>query len=78
MAHPLKRACFHYSDIAARNVLLTEKGRHRIAKISDFGLSRDVIDGDYWSRSRPTAVPVRWYPPEAVHTYRQSSKADVW
>lgn len=65
-------------DIAARNVLLTEKGGNRVAKISDFGLSRDVINGDYWSRSRPTAVPVRWYPPEAVHTFVQSSKSDVW
>ena len=36
--------CFilHYSDIAARNVLLTSREADKVAKIADFGLARDV------------------------------------
>lgn len=29
-------------DIAARNCLLTCKGKERVAKIADFGMARDI------------------------------------
>ena len=33
---------YYCRDIAARNCLLTSKGPERVAKIADFGMSRDV------------------------------------
>jgi len=33
---------FLYSDIAARNCLLTCRGAERVAKIADFGMARDI------------------------------------
>lgn len=36
------RQCIH-RDVAARNVLLTD---HRVAKICDFGLARDIQNDD--------------------------------
>lgn len=32
-----------YRDIAARNCLLTEKGPNRVAKIADFGMTKNVF-----------------------------------
>lgn len=64
-------------DIAARNILLTEKGPNRVAKISDFGLSRDINHGDYFC-SPHGVVPIRWYPPEAVRRNVHTLKSDVW
>ncbi|KAG8144522.1 hypothetical protein E2320_013024, partial [Naja naja] len=53
---------FLHRDLAARNCLVNEQG---VVKVSDFGLSRYVLDDDYIS-SVGTKFPVRWSPPE-VH-----------
>ena len=48
-----------HRDLAVRNILLTED---KIAKISDFGLSR-VLGGekDYYTALRGGRWPVKWY-----------------
>lgn len=51
---------FVHRDVAARNVLVTSDNR---AKISDFGLSRDIDDKAYY-QSRGGALPIRWTSPE--------------
>lgn len=42
IAHLPVFQCIH-RDVAARNVLLTD---HRVAKICDFGLARDIRNDD--------------------------------
>jgi hypothetical protein len=51
---------FVHRDVAARNVLV---GSDKRAKISDFGMSRDMVGSEYY-RSRGGQIPVRWTAPE--------------
>ncbi|XP_053129996.1 tyrosine-protein kinase BTK isoform X2 [Hemicordylus capensis] len=65
---------FLHRDLAARNCLVSEQGA---VKVSDFGLSRYVLDDDYIS-SLGSKFPVRWSPPEVLLYSKFSSKSDVW
>ncbi|NWZ19711.1 BTK kinase, partial [Asarcornis scutulata] len=65
---------FLHRDLAARNCLVNDQG---IVKVSDFGLSRYVLDDEYTS-SMGTKFPVRWSPPEVLLYSKFSSKSDVW
>ncbi|XP_075429175.1 tyrosine-protein kinase BTK [Ascaphus truei] len=65
---------FLHRDLAARNCLVAENGT---VKVSDFGLSRYVLDDEYTS-SLGSKFPVRWSPPEVLLYCKFSSKSDVW
>ncbi|XP_075040776.1 tyrosine-protein kinase BTK isoform X2 [Mixophyes fleayi] len=65
---------FLHRDLAARNCLVAEGGT---VKVSDFGLSRYVMDDEYTS-SLGSKFPVRWSPPEVLLYSKFSSKSDVW
>ncbi|KAF4019889.1 hypothetical protein G4228_011401 [Cervus hanglu yarkandensis] len=70
----LERNCFIHRDLAARNCLVSSTC---IIKISDFGMTRYVLDDEYVSSSG-AKFPVKWSPPEVFHFNRYSSKSDVW
>ncbi|CAH2315664.1 tyrosine- kinase BTK [Pelobates cultripes] len=65
---------FLHRDLAARNCLVAGDGT---VKVSDFGLSRYVLDDEYTS-SLGSKFPVRWSPPEVILYSKFSSKSDVW
>ncbi|XP_061454769.1 tyrosine-protein kinase BTK isoform X2 [Rhineura floridana] len=65
---------FLHRDLAARNCLVSGQG---VVKVSDFGLSRYVLDDDYIS-SMGSKFPVRWSPPEVLLYSKFSSKSDIW
>lgn len=52
-----------HRDIALRNILLFSRN---CAKLSDFGLSKDLDKNDYYNSSGNAAIPLKWYPPESV------------
>jgi len=65
-----------HRDLAARNVLLTETF---VAKISDFGLSRQLVDGAESVQKTQTAEgPLKWMAPESILHQFYSEKTDVW
>ncbi|XP_056455797.1 tyrosine-protein kinase BTK [Gadus chalcogrammus] len=63
-----------HRDLAARNCLVDTNGT---VKVTDFGLSRYVLDDEYTS-SEGSKFPVRWSPPEVLLYRKFSSKSDIW
>ncbi|XP_026565145.1 tyrosine-protein kinase Fes/Fps isoform X1 [Pseudonaja textilis] len=74
MEYLASKHCIH-RDLAARNCLVTESNT---LKISDFGMSREQVDGIYSSTSGMKQIPVKWTAPEALSYGRYSSESDVW
>ncbi|KAI0989865.1 hypothetical protein GJ496_003382 [Pomphorhynchus laevis] len=65
-----------HRDLAARNVLLFDN--YKTAKITDFGLARDLSKYSVYEASTKTSWPTRWYPPESINKGIFSEKSDVW
>lgn len=68
------RNCIH-RDVAARNVLLTD---HRVAKICDFGLARDIRNDDSYIVQGNARLPVKWMSPESIFQCVYTVQSDVW
>lgn len=73
MAYLEEESVIH-RDLAARNCLV---GENQVVKVSDFGMTRSVLDGQYTS-STGTKFPIKWASPEVFSYGRYSSKSDVW
>ncbi|XP_017367853.1 cytoplasmic tyrosine-protein kinase BMX isoform X1 [Cebus imitator] len=65
---------FIHRDLAARNCLVDSD---LSVKVSDFGMTRYVLDDQYVS-SVGTKFPVKWSAPEVFHYFKYSSKSDIW
>ncbi|XP_022081154.1 hepatocyte growth factor receptor-like [Acanthaster planci] len=67
---------FVHRDLAARNCLVDDEF---VTKISDFGLSRDLDESDYYTSGEQQAkLPVKWMAPESMERLVYSTKSDVW
>ncbi|KAH9523424.1 hypothetical protein Btru_039994 [Bulinus truncatus] len=71
LKHLAEKQIIH-RDVAARNVLLGEK---LVAKIADFGLSKN--DQTYVKTSS-TRVPIRWMAVESLFNNTYTLQSDVW
>uniref|UniRef100_A0A7N5ZUE5 Tyrosine-protein kinase n=1 Tax=Anabas testudineus TaxID=64144 RepID=A0A7N5ZUE5_ANATE len=70
----LESSNFIHRDLAARNCLVSHD--HEV-KVSDFGMTRFVLDDQYTS-SQCSKFPVKWSAPEVIRYSKFSSKSDVW
>lgn len=66
---------FVHRDLATRNVLIDARNND---KVSDFGLSRDLVSGDYYRAKEDAKMPVRWSALECILKQQFSEKSDVW
>ena len=66
---------FVHRDLAARNVLVDARD---VAKVADFGMSRDLQDSQYYSAAGGRALPLRWIAPEIFSEARFGESSDVW
>eukprot|EP00039_Didymoeca_costata_P024373 m.10120 g.10120 ORF g.10120 m.10120 type:complete len:1037 (-) comp4203_c0_seq2:1459-4569(-) len=66
---------FVHRDLAARNCLLNHD---KVAKIADFGMSRDIVFREYYRLTNHRLLPVRWMSVEALSDGTFSVKSDVW
>ena len=64
-----------HRDIAARNVLVKNK---ECVKLSDFGMSRNLIESDYYKKTSEDRVPVKWMAPESINDRIYTNLSDVW
>ncbi|XP_042904175.1 proto-oncogene tyrosine-protein kinase ROS isoform X2 [Parasteatoda tepidariorum] len=70
---------FVHRDLAARNCLVSSYDReHRIVKIGDFGLARDIYKNDYYRKEGEGLLPVRWMAPESLIDGIFTNQSDVW
>lgn len=69
-----------HRDLAARNVLVEDpEGQPpRTVKLADFGLGRDVKEGEYYRQLSKDRVPFKWMAPEAIQQQRYSFATDMW
>lgn len=74
MSHIHKSNIMH-KDLAARNILLDANNN---AKISDFGLSKQVNDKEYYKLINKTKLPIKWYDPIVFYDHKYTQPSDVW
>ena len=66
---------FIHRDLAARNILLDAQNE---CKIADFGMTRRLMDSDYYRLKDTAIIPLKWSAPESVFYKKFHSKSDVW
>jgi len=64
-----------HRDLAARNVLLSETN---VPKLSDFGMSRQLLGEDTQQQTKTNIGPVKWWAPENIFQLTYSSESDIW
>lgn len=74
MAHLASCRCIH-RDLAARNVLL---GKDYVAKVSDYGMARDVYEQLMYKKETQGKLPIKWMAIESLETYTFTMESDVW
>ncbi|KAL9950782.1 hypothetical protein ACROYT_G043342 [Oculina patagonica] len=74
MKHLAIMKCAH-RDLAARNVLL---GEGMVAKVADFGLSRDIYTDNQYEKKTEGKLPAKWMAVESLDRGMYTSQSDVW
>ena len=75
----LSRNKIMHGDLAARNVLVDEtKGNVLVAKVSDFGLSKQFHDNISYKKEKRLFLPWRWMAYELFKDGLLTLTSDVW
>ena len=47
-------------------------------QISDFGMTRDLEDDNYYALKKGSKIPLKWTAPETIFYKKYSTNSDVW
>lgn len=64
-----------HRDLACRNCLVHS---NLTVKIGDFGMTRPIIESDYYRFTKKGMLPVRWMSPESLWDGLFTTKSDIW
>ena len=64
-----------HRDLACRNILVCDS---KLIKISDFGLSRSLVNQEAYVTTTKGVLPIRWMAPEALFYRTFDTQSDVW
>jgi serine/threonine protein kinase len=64
-----------HGDLACRNILIAEDGT---AKISDFGLSKNIYKTNVYKKQSDAPLPYKWLAPESIQDQIFTTQSDVW
>lgn len=64
-----------HRDLACRNILVCDNS---LVKISDFGLSRTLVNQEAYVTTTKGVLPIRWMAPEALFYRTFDTQSDVW
>ena len=71
-----------HGDLAARNVLIafakTPDGRVLVAKVADFGMSKQMYENSYYRKVERNHVPWKWMAIEYFEDGKFQRTSDVW
>ena len=79
--HYLDQNKIMHGDLAARNVLMDDnivEGGYPVAKVADFGLSKELNDYLIYEKEVRLHVPWRWMAPEYLNARYFTDTSDVW
>ena len=79
--HYLEQNKIMHGDLAARNVLMDEnisEGGYPVAKVADFGLSKELNDYLIYEKEVRLHVPWRWMALEYLNCRYFTDTSDVW
>jgi len=64
--------------LSARNILISEDKSGWVAKVSDFGMARQILTASSKAQTDSQTGPLKWMAPESLINKTYSSKSDVW
>eukprot|EP00040_Diaphanoeca_grandis_P004150 m.27273 g.27273 ORF g.27273 m.27273 type:complete len:866 (-) comp15716_c0_seq1:99-2696(-) len=71
----LEEIGFVHCDLAARNVLV---GNDNKFKVADFGMTRRLRQRKFWNGPKAMRVPIKWSAIEILQNREFSIKSDIW
>eukprot|EP01105_Mastigella_eilhardi_P014791 TRINITY_DN3373_c0_g1_i3.p2 TRINITY_DN3373_c0_g1~~TRINITY_DN3373_c0_g1_i3.p2 ORF type:complete len:337 (-),score=48.09 TRINITY_DN3373_c0_g1_i3:13-1023(-) len=77
--HCLSEHMIVHRDLALRNLLVKEENNRYVVKVSDFGLSRHLVESQvYRACNAQQHMPFKWVAPECANYNEFTTKSDVW
>lgn len=76
-AGPLGQVSTHLGQVSPSGPQ-AEGEEHVLCSLSDFGMTRDIYETDYYRKGGKGLLPVRWMAPESLKDGVFTTSSDMW